>query len=83
MKRAREIKVGDAVDFEGDGSMVRVDAIEPNYDADGFECSPFLRKEYGMSLYFSGTYVDENGEEICPTAFVRREGSPISGWVIR
>ena len=79
MTQACSVKLGDVVEFEI-GSKVRVDEIEYNWPAGHYNDS----SGYGRSLVFGCTVLSDNGEDCCPTVYVRRELSPLSGsYVVR
>jgi hypothetical protein len=59
---AADLKVGDVVLFAPDDLPARITEIGDNSDA------------YGHSgLYIFAEFIDENGETVCDTAFVREK----------
>jgi hypothetical protein len=78
---AREIAVGDTVEFEI-GVPVQVIAIEPSWSTQDPDPHPWLLQHYGRSLVFYSVYQEEYEDKV-HTAYIRREMSPVSGNVIR
>lgn len=61
-KTAADLKVGDVVQFAPGDSLARITEIGDNSDAYGH-----------TGLYIFAEFIDDDGEPVCDTAFVREK----------